>query len=49
MKNTNKRAEKRNPYRTAGLERITAPMPEKSVVSGKSTVTSGDMRVRGKQ
>ncbi len=47
MKNSKRREQKANPYRTVGFEKITAPMPERSSVNGKSTVASQDMRVRG--
>jgi hypothetical protein len=47
MKNTKKREQKISPYRTVGLEKISAPYPETPSVSGKSTVAKGDLRVRG--
>jgi hypothetical protein len=46
MKNT-KRNSERSPYSSASFEKITAPAPEKSKVSGKSTIKCEDMRVKG--
>ena len=47
MKNQRKSATKKNPYATVSLEKITAPVKESRLGGGKSTVTTGDFRVRG--
>ena len=47
MNKNTKREEKRNPYRSLSFEKISAPMPEKSSVNGKSIISNNDLRVRG--
>lgn len=38
-----------SPYAKIGFDKITAPFAEKSKGKGKSTVSSEDLRVRGKK
>jgi hypothetical protein len=47
MKNQRKSASKKSPYATVSFEKITAPVKEGRLGGGKSTVTTGDLRVRG--
>jgi hypothetical protein len=41
--------EKRNPYRSIGFGKITAPMPENQKGGGKSYIAKSDLRMRGKR
>ena len=47
MKKENKQTSAKNPYRSFGFEKVNAPKPEKSAVTGVSKKTNGDFRVRG--